>query len=135
MLFGMPTDAHIGRRCVERVVRRQRCTLGDRWNDWSSSTSTVITSAAQIRLVGLDRQRSLRVHTGKNGHLRWHDRRPLALGFTLTIVSIRLVPVAVDLVGWRYALLPLAVGPLAGTVAMLRLRRLPESLAMANGRR
>lgn len=59
----------------------------------------------------------------------------LALGFTLTIASIRLVPVAVDLVGWRYALLPLAVGPLAGTVAMLRLRRLPESLALANGRR
>jgi hypothetical protein len=43
--------------------------------------------------------------------------------------------VAVDVVGWRYALLSLAVGPLAGTVAMLRLRRLPESLAMANGRR
>jgi MFS family permease len=59
----------------------------------------------------------------------------LALGFTLTIVSIRLVPLAVDIVGWRYALLPLAVGPLAGTVAMLRLRRLPESLGMANGRR
>jgi MFS family permease len=59
----------------------------------------------------------------------------LALGFTLTIASIRLVPVAVDLVGWRYALLPLAVGPLGGTVAMLRLRRLPESLALANGRR
>jgi MFS family permease len=59
----------------------------------------------------------------------------LALGFTLTIASIRLVPVAVDVVGWRYALLPLAVGPLAGTVAMLLLRRLPESLALANGRR
>jgi MFS family permease len=59
----------------------------------------------------------------------------LALGFTLTIVSIRLVPVTVDVVGWRYALLPLAVSPLAGTLAMLRLRRLPESWALANGRR
>ena len=59
----------------------------------------------------------------------------LALGFTLTIVSVRLVPIAVDLVGWRYALLPLAAGPLLGTVAMLRLRRLPAALRLADGRR
>ena len=59
----------------------------------------------------------------------------LAAGFTLTIVSIRLVPVVVDAVGWRYALLPLAAGPLLGTVAMLRLRRLPAALRLANGRR
>lgn len=59
----------------------------------------------------------------------------LALGFTLTIVSIRLVPLAVDVVGWRYALVPLAVGPLLGTVAMLRLRRLPAALALADGLR
>ena len=59
----------------------------------------------------------------------------LALGFTLTIVSIRLVPLAVDVVGWRYALLPLAAGPLLGTVAMLRLRRLPAARGLANGKR
>jgi predicted MFS family arabinose efflux permease len=59
----------------------------------------------------------------------------LALGFTLTIVSIRLVPIAVDVAGWRYALLPLAAGPLLGTVAMLRLRRQPAALRLANGRR
>jgi hypothetical protein len=59
----------------------------------------------------------------------------LALGFTLTIVSIRLVPVALDLVGWRYALLPLAAGPLLGTVSKLRLRRLPAALSLANGKR
>jgi predicted MFS family arabinose efflux permease len=59
----------------------------------------------------------------------------LALGFALTIVSIRLVPVAVDVAGWRYAMLPLAAGPLLGTVATLRLRRLPAALSLANGRR
>ncbi|MET9314059.1 MFS transporter [Kribbella sp. NPDC003505] len=59
----------------------------------------------------------------------------LALGFTLTIASIRLVPLAVGVAGWRYALLPLAIGPLLGTVAMLRLRRLPAALTLANGRR
>jgi MFS family permease len=49
--------------------------------------------------------------------------------------AFRLVPVAVDAVGWRYALLPLAAGPLLGTVAMLRLRRLPAAQRLANGRR
>jgi predicted MFS family arabinose efflux permease len=39
------------------------------------------------------------------------------------------------LVRWRYALVPLAIGPLLGTVAMLRLRGLPAALALADGRR
>jgi MFS family permease len=47
----------------------------------------------------------------------------LALGFALTVVSIRLVPQLVDVVGWRYALAPLAAGPLAGTAAMQVLLR------------
>jgi hypothetical protein len=45
------------------------------------------------------------------------------------------MPVAADVTGWRYALLPLAAGPLLGTVAMLRLRRLPAALSLANGKR
>jgi MFS family permease len=60
---------------------------------------------------------------------------PLAFGFTLTIVSIRLVPVVTDHAGWRFALLPLAAGPLLGTVAMLRLRGLPAAVRLAGGRR
>jgi MFS family permease len=59
----------------------------------------------------------------------------LAVGFVLTIVSIRLVPVAADAIGWRFALMPLAAGPLAGTVAMMRLRSLPAALRLAQGRR
>ena len=59
----------------------------------------------------------------------------LALGFALTIASIRLVPVAVNAVGWRFALLPLAVGPLAGTVAIRRLRALPAARRLAGGRK
>ncbi|WP_405071967.1 hypothetical protein OG558_22010 [Kribbella sp. NBC_01510] len=45
------------------------------------------------------------------------------------------MPVAVDVVGWRCALLPLAIAALLGTVAMLRLRRLPAALSLADGRR
>ncbi len=59
----------------------------------------------------------------------------LALGFALTIASIRLVPVAADVVGWRFALVPLAAGPLLGTAAMLRLRTLAAARRLAHGRR
>ena len=58
----------------------------------------------------------------------------LALGFALTIVSIRLVPAVADLVGWRFALLPLAAGPLGGAVAMVRLRASPAARRLAGGR-
>jgi MFS family permease len=58
----------------------------------------------------------------------------LAFGFALTIASIRLVPVAASALGWRYALVPLSAGPLAGTAAMLRLRALPAARRLAHGR-
>ncbi len=57
------------------------------------------------------------------------------LGFALTAVSIRLVPVIEDASGWGPAFAMLAIGPALGTVAMLRLRSLPESLRLAGGRR
>jgi MFS family permease len=59
----------------------------------------------------------------------------LAFGFTLTVVSIRLVPVFADAAGWRFALLPLAAGPLLGAAGMLRLRTLPVAHLLAGGRR
>jgi MFS family permease len=57
-----------------------------------------------------------------------------ALGFLLTTVSIQLVPRLVDLVGWQWAFAPLALGPALGTLAMLRLRALPEAAKLAGGR-
>jgi MFS family permease len=57
------------------------------------------------------------------------------LGFLLTVISIELIPRFVDLVGWRYAFVILAPGPLFGVISMLRLRRLPEALKIAHGRR
>lgn len=59
----------------------------------------------------------------------------LALGFALTVASIRLVPAVADAIGWQAALLPLAVRPILGTVAMLRLRGLPAASRLADGRR
>jgi hypothetical protein len=57
------------------------------------------------------------------------------LGFLLTLVTIRLVPVAAGAWGWPWAFLLLAPGPFLGTLAMWRFRRLPESARLALGRR
>jgi MFS family permease len=46
----------------------------------------------------------------------------LALGFTLTVVTIWLMPYFADLVGWRWAFVLLVPGPALGVAAMLRLR-------------
>ena len=51
----------------------------------------------------------------------------LAVGFTLTVATIWLVPFVVDAVGWRWAFSFLALGPALGIVAMLRLRRLDDA--------
>jgi MFS family permease len=57
------------------------------------------------------------------------------VGFAITIASIWLIPLAAQLVGWRWGFAALAPGPFFGIVAMARLRRLPESLRLAGGRR
>ena len=59
----------------------------------------------------------------------------MCIGFLLTTISIQLIPPLVNLVGWRYAFAVLAPGPLFGVVSMLRLRRLPEAVKIAHGRR
>ena len=46
----------------------------------------------------------------------------LAVGFTLTVATIWLIPVLEHDVGWKWAFAFLAPGPLVGTFAMLRLR-------------
>jgi MFS family permease len=58
-----------------------------------------------------------------------------SLGFLLTLVSIRLIPVLERALTWRWAFAPLALGPAVGIWAMLRLRRLPAAERMASGRR
>ncbi|MEF8787330.1 MAG: MFS transporter [Haloarculaceae archaeon] len=57
-----------------------------------------------------------------------------AIGFLITIGSIQLIPMVQNVVGWQWAFVPLVVGPLVGTTAMLALKRLPESAQLAGGR-
>ena len=59
----------------------------------------------------------------------------MALGFLLTVFSIRVVPWFVGLVGWRYGFAILGVGPLVGIVSMILLRGHPDSVRIAGGRR
>ena len=58
----------------------------------------------------------------------------LAIGFTLTVITIWLVPILRDSVGWEWTFAFLAPGPAMGILAMLYLLRLPESELIAGGR-
>ena len=58
----------------------------------------------------------------------------LALGFTLTVATLWLVPLLHTRWGWSAAFAMLAPGPAIGVVAMLRLRALPEARSLAGGR-
>jgi MFS family permease len=58
-----------------------------------------------------------------------------ALGFTLTLATIHLMPYWVEALGWRHAFLPLAIGPALGIWAMARLRAHPRSSQLSGGRR
>lgn len=82
----------------------------------SAQYSSAITELADERYVGT----ALTVQT--------------SLGFLLTLASIRLTGYLVDVAGWGWAFVPLALGPLVGAWGMLRLRRLPEAVRMAGGR-
>jgi MFS family permease len=57
-----------------------------------------------------------------------------SLGFLLTLVTIRLIPLLERWVGWEWAFAFLALGPIVGVWAMSRLKRSPAAVRLANGR-
>ena len=57
----------------------------------------------------------------------------LALGFTLTVATLWLVPLLRDHAGWPAAFALLVPGPIIGLLAMARLRSLPEARRLAGG--
>ncbi|NKB68887.1 MAG: MFS transporter [Candidatus Latescibacteria bacterium] len=57
------------------------------------------------------------------------------MGFLLTMVSIRLVPLWVEWVTWQWAFVILAIGPVLGSLAMYRLKGLPEAARIGGERR
>jgi MFS family permease len=58
-----------------------------------------------------------------------------SLGFLLTAATIYVVPRVAERVGWRWSMSVLAAGPALGVWAMQTLRRRPEAMRMAGGRR
>ncbi len=58
-----------------------------------------------------------------------------SLGFLLTCFTIYLLPLAAGRIGWRWSMAPLALGPAGGVWAMMALRRRPEAVTLAGGRR
>ena len=58
----------------------------------------------------------------------------LAIGFSLTVVTIWLVPILRDSIGWEWTFAFLAPGPAIGIIAMMYLLRLPEHELIAAGR-
>ncbi len=83
----------------------------------SAQFSTCVTELADPRYIGT----ALTLQT--------------CIGFLLTVVSIKLIPILVSSTGWQFAFILLAPGPFLGTLAMLRLRRLPEASQIAHGKR
>ncbi len=57
------------------------------------------------------------------------------IGFLLTLVTIQVMPYVVTGLGWTYAFMILAIGPVIGIWAMARLRADPASEKLAGGRR
>jgi MFS family permease len=53
----------------------------------------------------------------------------LALGFSLTVVTIQATPLLVDAAGWRVVVAVLGIGPVIGMVAMARLQSLTTAAA------
>jgi MFS family permease len=58
-----------------------------------------------------------------------------AVGFLITIFSIKILPIFVSEVGWSYGFTILTLGPVIGIISLFRLRRLPDSEKIALGKR
>ncbi len=57
------------------------------------------------------------------------------IGFLLTLISIRIIPPMVEIIGWGWVFMVLAPGPAFGIWSMIKLRRMPEAARMASGNR
>ncbi len=83
----------------------------------SAQYSTMVTELAPKRLVGT----ALTLQT--------------SLGFLLTTITLQALPLVREVASWKEAFALLALGPAAGIVAMIWLRRIPDSTAIALGRK
>lgn len=57
------------------------------------------------------------------------------IGFSLTLITIHLLPIAAERIGWEWAFWIIAIGPMLGFLAMARLRAHPDAMKIAGGKR
>ena len=58
-----------------------------------------------------------------------------AIGFAITNISIWLLPVMVDLIGWSFGFTFLVLGPITGIISLIKLRNEPDSQKIAQGKK
>ena len=58
-----------------------------------------------------------------------------AIGFAITNISIWLLPVMIDLLGWTFGFTFLVLGPITGIISLIKLRREPDSQNIAMGKK
>jgi len=111
------------------------CALAIGWPALPASVVLAIGVIWGISVVADSAQFSAMVtELGDQGYVGTALTVQLAVGFTLTVITIWLVPAMRDGVGWQAALAMLAIGPVLGVASMLRLKNLPEAAQIAGGR-
>lgn len=87
---------------------------------------TVVADSAQFSAMVTE--------TGDQSYVGTALTMQMAIGFTISAATIWIIPLFEQVVGWRWAFSILALGPVVGIVAMIRLRHLPEARQIAGGR-
>lgn len=86
---------------------------------------TVVADSAQFSAMVTE--------TGDQSYVGTALTMQMAIGFTISAATIWLVPLFEQIVTWRWAFSILAIGPIVGIAAMIRLRGLPEARRIAGG--
>ncbi len=87
--------------------------------------ATVVADSAQFSAMVTE--------TAEDAHRGTALTLQTAVGFLLTLVTIRGVPLLAEMWGWRWAFPVLALGPALGIVAMVRLKRSAYAMQLAGG--
>lgn len=86
---------------------------------------TVVADSAQFSAMVTE--------TGDQSYVGTALTMQIAIGFTVSAATIWIIPLVEQLTTWRWAFAILALGPMVGIAAMLRLKRLPDAAKLAGG--
>jgi MFS family permease len=87
---------------------------------------TVVADSAQFSAMVTE--------VGDQSHVGTALTMQIAIGFTISAATIWIIPLIEEAVTWTWAFAVLALGPIVGIAAMLKLKSLPEAKLIAGGR-